>query len=86
MTITSTIKLLNDALEADPVGINALFSHHVKVNGRLASHPTIQVSDKEGLGVLGLLNGVFGCNSKGWGYITAVVEDDGKISRFERTK
>jgi len=41
------------------------------------------------VGVLGLLNGIVGIlpdgPKKGWGYITAVFEDDGSLARFVRT-
>src|SRR6185503_13533022 len=38
------------------------------------------------VGLLGLLNGLFGTNKDGWGFITAEVDDQGVISGFMRTK
>jgi hypothetical protein len=37
------------------------------------------------IGVLGLLNGLFGIDGRGSGFIAARYEDDGSISRFVRT-
>ena len=34
---------------------------------------------------LGLLNGFFGIRGDGFGHLTALLNTDGKFSRFERT-
>jgi len=53
------------------------------------NHPTIQaskksdgVSDHWQVGLLGLLNGVAGAHSNGWGYIAALFSDQGDFLRF----
>jgi len=62
----------------------------VRVNASLETceHPTIQVHS-DLLGTLGLLNGITGViesgPKQGWGYITAVFDDDGKLMSFMRT-
>jgi hypothetical protein len=52
------------------------------------NHPTIQIP--EGLGVLGILNGLVGVipdgPRKNWGYISAEFDDDGNLVGFGRTK
>lgn len=52
-------------------------------------HPSIQSIDGE-VGFLGLLNGILGTipegKFKGWGYVMAVFDDDGKLMRFQDTR
>lgn len=58
-TIDCIVRILNEALEADPEAIQALHLHKVSCNERIANHPTIQVSCKgtNRLRILGLING-----------------------------
>jgi len=81
--IKEAVKVLNEALEADPVTINALFTIRLSCNEKLADHPTIQISayshetgketpGKYSLGALGLINGLFGVDKEGWGHIGAI--------------
>ena len=80
-SVDEAIRILNEALAADPVGINALFSHEVAINKVLAEHPTIQVwsptstTDHYRLRCLGLINGLFGVDERKCGYIAAEYED-----------
>lgn len=85
-SIDFAISVLNTALDADPVAINTLFSFRVPVNTQLSNHPSIRVRFNDTLGILGLINGLFGTMEDGWGHISALVELDGKIVRFERTQ
>lgn len=82
------VRVLNEALAADP-SVAKLFKQRVCINQALADHPTIQVSSEGGVttvGVLGLINGLFGIRSDGYGHITAVVDEKtGEIQRFEET-
>jgi hypothetical protein len=41
--------------------------------------------DEYDVSILGVLNGLFGIDERGWGFIAAEYEDDGSISRFVRT-
>ena len=57
--VAYALKILNEALERDPVAISRLINLRVDCNSSLAAHPTIQVADYSGqhkVGVLGLLN------------------------------
>jgi hypothetical protein len=79
------VNVLNEALAADPVAVTALVAARVPCAEALADHESIQVSAKEGVysvGILGILNGIFGIRDDGMGFIAAVVEDDGTVSRF----
>lgn len=61
--IDETIDLLNSLLEADRKAITELFHHRVSCNVIIAEHPTVQViEDKDGykVGIMGVLNGLFG--------------------------
>ena len=86
------VKVLNEALAADPIAVNALMRMMVPVNELLAAHPSIQVGKGSDMGgefddayymrPLGLINGLFGVNDDGWGYIFAETDDKGNIVRF----
>ncbi len=74
--------------------VGSLIEARVKVTQQTADHPTIQVTEKGPLGpwelgVLGLLNGLCGAipdgPKKGYGYITAVIDDNGFLESFRRT-
>lgn len=68
-TVNEAIEVLNRAFAADPDAIRALVSFRVPCNSTLADDPTIQVKTVEGeprdgdhceVGILGILNGIFG--------------------------
>ena len=87
--IDNAIKVLNEALAADPDAINTLFAFAVPVNQQLAEHPTIQVwnppeQDGPTLRAIGIINGIFGVDAYDCGYICAHVESDGTIIKFDR--
>jgi len=69
------VAFLNEAFEADPKAIAALVDARVPCNERMASHETIQVQENEdkscSVGLLGILNGLFGINHDGRGHIEA---------------
>lgn len=85
--IEDAVRVLNEALEADPVAINALFNCSVTCNSKLANHPTIQVG-KEGDSVwyvrlLGIINGLFGVDVEQWGFIYMSLSPYGTIEKFD---
>lgn len=86
ITIQDAIDLLNDALKCDPVAITSLTSHRVLCNLKLADHKLIQVGSNEGtyrVGLLGIINGLFGVDDKGYGPIAAIVDVfDLTVERF----
>ena len=94
MTIKSSIsseyvvKFLNELLGLDAVAINALFSLRMSCNRELRNYPTVQVGllgpTHAVVGMLGILNGMFGADINQWGHITAVYEF-GRIQRFKLT-
>ncbi len=91
------ISRLNSLLEDDPsLGetFGLLIRTRVTCDYGLGDHDTIQVAMEEGcsyVGFLGMLNGIVGAIPKGhekagWGYVMAIVEDDGTVSSFCNTK
>lgn len=77
VTIDEAIDLLNSAIKADKRAMHNLIEARVMCNKELANHPTIQISSYhvEGqyvVGLLGILNGLFGIDKRGWGAIAAV--------------
>lgn len=78
ISVADTVALLNVALAADPQALSLLVEQRVPCNDALARHPTIMVgSAADGtplLGLLGLLNGLFGADASGFGAIAAVYD------------
>ncbi len=92
ITADSVIKMLNDANRLDPKAVSSLFlRRRVTCNRWLAEHEHIQVRTRRGgsppykVGVLGIINGMFGTDARGFGPIAMCI-DKGKILRFQRTK
>lgn len=89
VTFEETIAFLNELIALDPEAMRALVEHHVPANQGLVDHPTVQVSGYDGappkVGLLGILNGLFGTDEEGWGVISALFEDDGRLVKFMRT-
>ncbi len=92
------IAVLNEMHALDPTVLPAMIENRVPCNAELADHPTAQVcalsefpdngsSKSFEIGLLGVLNAIFGINSKGSGYISAVyadkAQDGDKLLRFE---
>lgn len=78
VTIQDAIDYLNELIELDKPAIAALIANRVPCNEVLAHHPTVQVRAQNGgfhVGILGILNGLFGTLENGWGPITFVFED-----------
>lgn len=80
-------RVLNEALSLDPVAVNALVSHRVPCNARLADHPTIQVGapaagEPGNVGMLGVINGILGVDAESWGALVAIVDDKNEVLEF----
>ena len=75
------VRRLNAILECDTDALSRLIETRVPCNGRLADHPTVQVRDVgDGyrVGLLGILNGLFGDDAVIVAHMT-----DGRIERFD---
>ncbi len=81
VSLKQAVALLNGIHELDPTVLPALIEYRVPCNQELAEHPTVQVGVKDGgweVGILGILNGLFGTMKDGHGYITAELLRDGE--------
>lgn len=89
-TVDEAVSVLNEIHAADPTVLPALIACRVPCNDIVADHPTVQVGpsreDPDGpnlVGLLGVLNGVFGIMpNSGSGYIAAYYDDDGTLTHF----
>lgn len=88
ISLDEVIEFLNELVRTDPDAMHMLVEHRQSCNKDMAEHRTVQVHDYHGVpkvGLLGILNGMFGINERGWGPITAVY-DKFSLSYFERTQ
>lgn len=90
ITIDDTINFLNELLKIDSEAIINLVEYRVLCNDELSDHPTVQVSyDKTHgyckVGLMGIINGLFGTDEDGWGAICINIQD-GKIINFARVE
>lgn len=81
INIYEVVEFLNELLVIDKKAINNLFSTRFECNEKLAAHPTVQAGyNKEinysDVGILGILNGLFGANENGWGAIAMIIDGD----------
>lgn len=70
------IDFLNEMFSLDPVLTETLIKTRFQCNEKITSHETIQVlCDPDGsnpqVGLLGILNGLVGCDDVGYGFIYA---------------
>ena len=87
-TVDEAISVLNTVLEADPEATRYLIEGRVICNEALAAHPTVQVGEVNGryyVGLLGVINSLFGVDEREWGFIAAEYDDAGRLQRFIRT-
>ena len=86
ITVQETVDFLNALLEIDPPTISALVSLRISCNKKLADHETVQVGVLSEhhfqVGLIGILNGLFGADKFGWGHISATYTD-GIVIKFE---
>lgn len=87
VTIDDTINLLNELLKIDHECIYNLVNARVGCNNLVEDHPTVQVtsfgSNVPVVGIIGILNGLFGVNDKGFGPISFEMAND-KILEFKK--
>lgn len=88
-TVETAAGILNELLTADPRAMQELINARVKCNQALADHPTAQTRRRgpgHEIGLLGVINAIFGKNADGAGAICAEIDDNtGAIVRFCQT-
>lgn len=91
VSVDDAIKVLNRIHKVDSTVLPTLIHYRVPCNKQVAEDSTIQVNSYTSadggsvVGFLGILNGIFGIQKDGWGYIMARADKDGNITYFERT-
>jgi hypothetical protein len=99
VSIDEAIALLNEILQLDPEVANIMVKHHFICNEMIANHATIQVQATEmnpfqrvgnktegWVGILGVINGMFGVHENGMGPICYEINKNEMIVRFKRTE
>lgn len=83
------VRVLNRIHAEDATVMPALIAYRVPCNEALTDDETVQVGravpnePQCEVGLLGILNGIFGINDNRYGYIAAIYDDEGTFSRFE---
>jgi hypothetical protein len=87
ITVDEVIAYLNELNILDPQAIYNLFNHREACYDNFDLYPSILTLYKGGqshLGILGIMNGMFGLNAEGKGQITALIGDC-EITSFVKT-
>jgi len=84
ITIDEVITLLNELIALDKSAVAALLANRVPCNKALADHPTVQVGLQNDVGMLGVINGLFGVDDDGLGAI-CYESQHGDLIKFKRT-
>jgi len=89
ITAKDVVKLLNQMLKIDRQCVEKLIENRVPCTRKLAMHPTIQVIGKgDGtyrIGMMGIINGMFGIDDNGMGQIVAYYKS-GILINFRTVK
>jgi hypothetical protein len=88
VTADDAINLLNELLRIDKKAVEKVVFSRVECNEKVANHKSVQVGINEDdggyeIGLLGILNGIFGVDSCGYGVI-CVEMTAGSIVRFRK--
>lgn len=87
-----SIEVLNRMLQSDPDATNKLFKHRVTCNTAISEDSDIQVGiyDYEQntfkVGIMGVINGIIGSGSDGWGGLCMMPDEDENIVKFLKYK
>lgn len=92
-TVEGAIAVLNRLVEADAEAMDALLNNRVVCNEAMANDDTAQVgvADPEDeskgylIGLLGVINDIFGIREDGYGFISAEYGEDDKLAGFMLT-
>jgi len=88
ISIDDAINLLNEMISLDKPAVAALLANRIPCNELVASHESIQVHKQHGgywVGLIGVINGIFGFDEDGWGPIAYSFDSNGDLIRFLRT-
>lgn len=89
--VDHALAVLNELVTLDRQTMETLVETRVPCSSGLAHHPTAQVTsgskleDGPHIGLLGVINAIFGADTRCYGYIAADFDDAGKLVQFVRT-
>jgi hypothetical protein len=97
VTLDETIEYLNELIKLDRDAIQQLATHRAFCNSQLAGHPTCQVNEKVlnvdpdphaypyyEVGLIGILNGLFGVNELGNGNLLFMFDDSNNLVKVAK--
>lgn len=90
VSVERAVHILNEINMLDPEVLGTLIQTRVVCNEKLAGHPTVQVGvvqindePRYHVGLLGIINGIFGIDSDSWGFIECELDvETGQIVTF----
>lgn len=86
IAVEEAVKVLNRINEADPSVMPTLIRMRVPCNEAVRDDETVQVGSSNGVdyevGILGLINGIFGIDENHYGFIYAYMGAEGTVIRF----
>lgn len=74
-------EFLNSLVQLDQEAMQKLADTRVPCNKSLVDHPTVQTSNGH-VGLLGIINGLFGTDDRGWGHICATFDGNNRLIGF----
>lgn len=84
VTLNEAIEYLFELSQLDGFALGELVHARAPCNDELAAHPSVQVAEEEDghctVGIVGILNGLFGTLPDGRGKITFVLDEDEVIN------
>jgi hypothetical protein len=83
VTPAQAVAILNRLVAADVGAMSALVNHRVPANAALRADPTAQCGGPTlTIGMLGVINAIFGVDATNWGHIAVQVGDAGDVEYF----
>jgi len=86
VTPEDVVALLNEMLDIDPVATQLLVKQRIRCNHKMKKHNDLQINldnnNDPKVGLLGVLNGLFGKSPKGYGFILAQISEGGQYLKF----
>lgn len=83
VSIDDVISFLNELFAIDADMVTSMIVNRTPCNQAMANHPSVQVWEWEGetkVGLIGILNGLFGCDNDGTGPIATVFNGERLVS------
>jgi hypothetical protein len=88
VTVTEAVATLNELVALDRDVMDKLVKARFITTTEFSNHPTVQCgrrgpNSELTIGLLGVLNAIFGIDSFDWGYVAVDLDDDGNLLKFK---